>query len=134
MYRIGAGLSLWLLAVSTATIALAAEEETAGPERQTIEIRADEFAFTPSEVRAHAGTPVWIEFRNEGEMHHNLTFPEIARGTPTIAPGESANLPLPLTRPGTYRFVCTVTNHAHQGLEGTLTMEEAPAAAGEAAP
>jgi uncharacterized cupredoxin-like copper-binding protein len=42
--------------------------------------------------------------------------------TPNVDPG-SANLTVTFTKPGTYRYLCTLPGHAEAGMKGVLTVK-----------
>jgi plastocyanin len=86
-------------------------------------VTANEYRFEPDELEVPAGVPVRIEFHNDGDMPHNLTFEGIGQGTPTLEPGQRAELLIELETPGRYAFECTVTNHAGMGLRGHLVVD-----------
>lgn len=124
----------FLLLFAAPLAAAAGVMEGDASEARTIEVHADEYAFTPSTLHARAGRLLHIVLHNDGEMRHNLTFPGIAQGTPTLEPGETAILSLELEEPGTYRFECTMTGHHEAGLRGNLIVEAPSRGEGGGAP
>ncbi len=79
-----------------------------------------EYAFDPSDLSVSEGDSV--EVSNDGELPHNLTVDGEDVATDDIDPGGSEELTVDLA-PGDYDFVCTIGDHAAQGMEGTLTVE-----------
>ena len=61
--------------------------------------------------------------RDAGAYPHNLSIPDL-RVTSTTVTGslgkQSTTLRLTVSRPGTYRFICTY--HSQAGMTGTLTV------------
>lgn len=69
--------------------------------------------------------PLTLEFRNRGQLAHNIVFEEV-EGAPVaageddfLAAGESATYELDLTA-GEYPFFCSVPGHVEAGMVGTL--------------
>ena len=97
-----------------------------GPETQTIEVAATEFAYalSPDDVR-----PGVVVFRlhNQGQVGHDLAVDgpgvEEASGgeakTPVIASDQTADLEIRLEE-GTYELWCTVPGHRDAGMEVEL--------------
>ncbi|HEV2772902.1 MAG TPA: hypothetical protein VGV57_08775 [Thermoleophilaceae bacterium] len=94
---------------------------------RSVEIVGNEFSFDPKTVivepaKAGGGASVRIRLRNQGALAHNLRVFEGERevgGTPTFEGGMAQSTALSL-KPGDYRFVCTVGNHAERGMMGEL--------------
>ncbi len=101
---------------------------TVAPGR-SVEIVGDEFSFDPKTLlvepaRAGGGASVQIRLKNQGALAHNVRVFEDGRevgGTPTFEGGTTRSTALSL-KPGDYRFVCTVGNHAERGMVGELTV------------
>jgi plastocyanin len=82
-----------------------------------------EYAFDPSDLTVSMGDV--IEVTNDGELPHNLTVEGEDLATSDLDPGASEELevgarPLPA---GDYEFICTIGDHAEQGMTGTMTVE-----------
>ncbi len=89
------------------------------PDARTIEVRATEFGFSPSELTATVGEPINIELRNDGNLLHDLTIDEF--GFRVVAgPGETRTAGFVPDRAGTFTFTCSVPGHAQAGMVGTL--------------
>ncbi len=100
---------------------------TGGPGR-AVEIVGDDFSYAPEQVLVepgrNRGRGVEIRLRNRGALAHNIKVFQGTRevgGTPTFTGGMVRSTVLRL-RPGEYRFVCTVGDHAERGMVGRLTV------------
>jgi plastocyanin len=83
-----------------------------------------EYAFDPSDLTVSEGD--LIEVTNDGELSHNMTIEGQDLATSDLEPGTSQQLLLgngTTLPPGEYEFVCTIGDHAEQGMTGTLTVE-----------
>lgn len=83
-----------------------------------------EYAFDPSDLTVSEGG--LIEVTNDGELPHNLTVEGQDVATSDLDPGASQQLALSngsALPPGDYEFICTIGDHAEQGMTGTLTVE-----------
>jgi plastocyanin len=83
-----------------------------------------EYAFDPSDLTVSEGG--LIEVTNDGELPHNLTVEGQDVATSDLEPGASQQLLLgngATLPPGDYEFICTIGDHAEQGMTGTLTVE-----------
>lgn len=90
---------------------------------RTIAVSGSEFSFTPKEVRMKAGETIVLLFTNEGAYPHNLVIGDLGLTSATIQKGESTNLEVTATKPGTYKMHCGIGNHAEKGMVGTLIVE-----------
>ena len=95
---------------------------TGAPAR--MQVSAKEFSFTFSRLHLPAGAAT-IELVNFGSDPHDLRVQRLGSrhiaGTPTVAPGEHADLTLHL-RPGRYSFWCSIANHRALGMRGTIVV------------
>jgi plastocyanin len=86
----------------------------------------DEYSFDPGAVTVEGGGgPTKIELKNDGSLAHNLRLikdGDDVGGTPTFQGGETKSGDVTL-EPGDYEMICTVGNHADQGMKGTLTVK-----------
>jgi uncharacterized cupredoxin-like copper-binding protein len=91
----------------------------------TVPVSLVDFAIDPANPAVDAGT-VTFKVSNDGEVTHNLEVEgegveeELEQDLP---PGESGELTVELTQPGTYEWYCPVDGHADQGMEGELTVK-----------
>lgn len=107
------------------TLALVSCERDA----QTVLITAQDFRFTPAEVRLNAATPIHLTIVNEGREPHEFETPLLAHrvdgsgGTATsvrVPPNQRTDVTI-RTIPGTYIFYCKIRGHA--GMSGTIIVE-----------
>jgi plastocyanin len=92
---------------------------------ETVDISATDFAFAPSDPTVNAGT-VTINLTNDGQAPHNIEVEGPsgeAELEQDIAGGESGQLTVDLSEPGTYTMYCPVGNHRQQGMEGQITVQ-----------
>jgi cytochrome c oxidase subunit 2 len=113
--------------LSAAALALALSAGRARAERQpeTVEISAERFSFTPSEVRVRAGVPLEITLSSEDTDHGfqipdtkiDVRIPKRNRGTVTVTfVGE---------KPGRYTFQCShVCGAGHSFMRGSIVVTE----------
>ena len=83
-----------------------------------------EFEFDPSDLTVSKGGA--IEVTNDGELPHNLTVEGQDLATSDLEPGASQPLLLgngTVLPAGNYEFICTIGDHAEQGMTGTMTVE-----------
>jgi uncharacterized cupredoxin-like copper-binding protein len=88
---------------------------------------ADEFSFTPTNIRVTIGETVNLEFDNRGDAFHTFTIDELnlelrADGHTTA----TGSLVAP-DRAGRYQIICDVPGHAAAGMRATLTVDPTPA-------
>jgi plastocyanin len=79
-----------------------------------------EFSFDPSELTVSEGDS--IEVVNDGATDHNLTVENEDLATSDLGPGDSEDLTVDIPA-GDYEFICTIGDHAAQGMTGTMTVE-----------
>jgi plastocyanin len=91
---------------------------------ETVDISATDFAFAPSDPTVKAGT-VTFNLTNDGQAPHNLEVEGPsgeAELEQDLAGGESGQLTVDLSEPGTYEMYCPVGNHREMGMEGEITV------------
>lgn len=117
--------SLLRVAVLGTAIGLASCE----PDTQIVRITAQDFRFTPAEVRLTAATPIHLTIVNEGREPHEFESPLLAHridgssGTATsvrVQPNQRIDVTI-RTVPGAYIFYCRIRGHA--GMSGTIIVE-----------
>jgi plastocyanin len=98
-------------------------EPTARAPDGRVAITLDDFSISPQRVRARAGETTF-SIVNEGRIGHNFHVIG-SKGEPvavtTLLPGDRETATADLRR-GTYRMVCTVSNHEELGMYGTLVV------------
>ncbi len=78
-----------------------------------------EFAINPARIETAAGT---LRVVNRGSVPHDLGVRGTDLMTPTLAPGESADLALGSLAAGTYEVVCHVPGHEAAGMRAELVV------------
>jgi uncharacterized cupredoxin-like copper-binding protein len=85
----------------------------------TVTVTATEFKFKLSKTKLAPGTHTF-RLKNAGRVPHDFKIK--GKKTPIIAGGKSAALTVRFTKPGKYRYICTVPGHAAAGMKGTFTI------------
>jgi uncharacterized cupredoxin-like copper-binding protein len=91
---------------------------------KTIAISETEYKLTPSTVTlSRPGTYVF-KAKNDGSIDHALEIEGkgVEDETESISPGQSADLRVTITKPGSYEMYCPIDNHRDQGMEGTVSL------------
>mgnify|MGYP002630412523 CR=1 FL=1 len=110
--------SFWLVCVSVVVSALGTAPQP------VVKVRAERFAFTPSEIRTTVGTRLEIELKSEDTMHGfriigtdvNVEVPKRGKGTVHVV--------FTPTEPGRYTFECSHTCGAgHSFMRGVIIAE-----------
>jgi cytochrome c oxidase subunit 2 len=108
-----------------AAVALPADRAYATRQPETVEISAERFTFTPSEVRVRAGVPLEITLSSEDTDHGfhipgtkiDVRIPKRNRGTITVT--------FQPEKPGRYTFQCShVCGAGHSFMRGTIVVTE----------
>jgi plastocyanin len=89
---------------------------------QAVDMRVgDDYRFTPSIIDAHVG-PIRITLHHVGQgAPHTLYGADVpGMRIGLIRPGETQSVQFTASRPGRFRFVCTI--HEAQGQTGTLVV------------
>jgi plastocyanin len=101
----------------------ATTEEATGGGGGATEVSMTEYAFDPSLLTGIEGG--LIEVTNDGEEPHNLTVEGQDLATSDLEPGASQQLRLgngTVLAAGNYDIICTIGDHAEQGMTGTLSV------------
>jgi hypothetical protein len=91
---------------------------------RTLTVGVTEYRLLPQRVRMSEGL-VNLQVHNYGRLTHNLVISrdgESEGSTSPLAPGQSADLALELTRPGTYTMASTMLSDRALGAYGTLVV------------
>jgi plastocyanin len=92
---------------------------------ETLDVSLVDFRIEPANPTVGAGT-VTFNVSNDGQAPHNL---EVEGPTgeaeleQDLAPGESGELTVDLSEPGTYTWYCPVGDHESLGMVGEVTVE-----------
>ena len=118
-----------LMATAVAGLALAGTTMPAdgawARARDVVEISAERFSFTPSEIKTRVGAVVEIRLRSEDTDHGfrivgtdtDIRIPKRNRGTATVTFAPTA--------PGRYTFECShVCGAGHSFMRGTIVVTE----------
>lgn len=97
-----------------------------GPESDTeidwtVEITAGNYYFEPSNIDVEQGQTVeFVLQSNEG--FHDFVIPRINDRTERVRSGGTSSVVVTFPSTGEYEFICSVGNHAEQGMRGTITV------------
>jgi plastocyanin len=97
------------------------DEPTAHVRGHEVQITLDEFSIAPQNVTVAAGR-VRFTIANRGRLRHQFRLwgkDSAPVEIDTIFPGDEVVRTADL-KPGEYRMVCTVSNHAELGMTGRL--------------
>lgn len=83
-------------------------------------LSAQNFSFSPSEIRVPAGNAVQIQVASAGGMHDFVIDELDVRET--LQAGRNFIFTAPRT-PGRYAYYCSIGNHRATGMQGTLIVE-----------
>lgn len=112
-----------LFALSTGAVPGARGTQAAGP-RQVVEITAERFSFTPSEIKTKAGTTLELRLRSDDTAHGfhivgtdvDLELPKRGRGVATVTFTPKA---------GRYTFECSqLCGAGHEFMRGVIVASE----------
>lgn len=84
-----------------------------------IEVRADDFAFSPEVLEANPGDRFIVI--NDDLAHHTFTIDELGIDV-LLLPGDEALVEVPGDATGTFEFVCTPHVFDDEGMRGRLTV------------
>jgi uncharacterized cupredoxin-like copper-binding protein len=91
----------------------------------SVDLKATDFKFTPSDPTAKAGQ-VTFNVTNDGQVPHSLEV-EGPDGDEELesdlSAGQDGVLTVDLSKPGKYEFYCPVGNHKELGMEGEITVQ-----------
>lgn len=97
--------------------------KTITSETKSFTVSGTDFAFSPSTISVRTGDSVSVTFKNEGKFPHNFSVTELGVSGKTIQPGATDTVTFTADKAGTYKYLCTVGNHADKGMVGTITVE-----------
>ena len=114
--------------VGIGVVAAAALAGSASPRPHatvTVRVEARDFSFRLSRRAVPAGSTVRFAVRNRGKATHRFSI----GGTRTrpLARGRTQTLPVRFPRRGSFRFLCTIANHARRGMTGRFVVTAPPA-------
>jgi plastocyanin len=110
---------------SAATTAPSEETTAAGGGGETVDLTATDFKFNPDDPTVKPGE-VTFKMTNDGQAVHNVEI-EGPSGEAEIEsdvqPGDSGEVSVDLSEPGSYKFYCPVANHEELGMVGEVTVQ-----------
>ena len=114
-----------VLVLGAVALALAAESgsRAVGQERQVVEIVAERFIFTPSEIRVPVGTTLELRVRSDDTMHgFRIVGANVNVAVPKRRQGEAVVL-FDATEVGRYRFECSrLCGAGHNFMSGEIVV------------
>jgi plastocyanin len=127
------GPTLVALALACAALGACGGQDPVTIETRTLQVKLDEYRIMPQNANVRPGV-LRIQATNVGRLTHNLKVVRLNRsdrelppdelgGTPTAQPGDTVTFTFRHLKPGTYRMVCTISNHDDLGQYGDLVVE-----------
>ena len=102
----------------------ATQTAPAGGGGETVDMSFTDFALNPAQVTVAPGE-VTFNLTNDGQAPHNLEVEGPsgeAELDQDLEAGQSGQLTVDLSQPGTYEMYCPVGNHRQMGMEGEITV------------
>ncbi len=96
------------------------------PGARKIRIVADEYSFTPTDIRVQAGETVNLELDNRGDTFHTLTIDDLHFELQTDGHTTATGSLVAPNRARRYQIICDVPGHATAGMRATLIIEPTP--------
>lgn len=115
-----------VLLLAAGGLALGQRQDPPTPARDgAIAVRLTDFRYHPQRISSPPGR-ITFELRNEGRLPHNFRL--LRNGNEvvqirTLKPGATASVTRNV-RPGKYRFLCPLQNHAELGMYGSLIVRD----------
>ena len=102
---------------------------SAGAVVDTFDVTGVDLGFEPGEISVDAAGRYAINFRNDGAIPHDITFPD---GTTTgmIDGGGAGTVEFDVPAAG-LSFICSIPGHADAGMKGTISVKGTAADGGE---
>ena len=90
---------------------------------ESVSLSEVDFKIDPSSVDVKAGE-VTFDVTNDGATTHALEVEGngVEEESDDIAPGESTQLTVDLSKAGNYEMYCPIGNHRQMGMEGEITV------------
>ncbi|MFT4244115.1 MAG: cupredoxin domain-containing protein [Candidatus Woesearchaeota archaeon] len=86
---------------------------------RVIEVEGFGREFNPSLIEVQQGETVEFVFTNTRGTH-DFVIPELGVGTEIISEGETDSFTVTFDEAGTFEFLCSVGNHAAEGMVGEI--------------
>ena len=112
---------------STASEQASSGTSAAATASGTLEIvatdEAGQFRFSPDRIEVAPGQQVTVRVVNRGASAHDFAVPDLGVETGLIDPGQEKTVTFTApSKPGEYRFICTVPGHEQLGMHGVLAV------------
>lgn len=115
---------------STSSAATTSTDQAAagggGGAAQTVNVSETDFKLDPADPTVNAGS-VTLKATNDGQTTHSLEIEgngiEETSLPNDLAPGDSGEVTVDLSKAGTYEWYCPIANHRAMGMEGTVTVK-----------
>jgi plastocyanin len=95
----------------------------AGEKQNVVEMTASDFKFQPNNITTRTGDAITFKIRNTSGSTHNFTLTD-PDGNPLrnvdISPGQSVDVTITFSKPGTYTFHCNRIGHSELGMKGQV--------------
>ncbi len=111
--------------VAATALALAGSASPHAHAVVTVRVDARDFSFALSRRAVPAGTTVRFVVRNRGATVHR--FAVAGKRTRALPRDRSRTLTVRFQRKGSFRFLCTIANHAKRGMSGRFVVTAPPA-------
>lgn len=125
-------LCLALFGLSENSEADSAGGASASASATVITVELTEFALTPNMVDLPTSGGV-LRVINKGTMVHNLSVPELSKGTGDIQPGGQAEIEFGPLAAGEFTMLCEIAGHAGSGMTGMLMVSASGSMSGDGA-
>ena len=112
---------LVVLALLVAASVVATGGRSASDATTRLTVTGGEYYFKLSKTKVPRGV-VYVTFVNAGTESHDLKFIGKQPMTRLLSPGAKQTIKLVFRKRGRYAFLCTVGEHALQGMNGTLVV------------
>ncbi len=90
---------------------------------KTFTLDANNFSFSPNEIRVKKGDKVKIVMNNTGGFH-DWVIDEFNARTERVTGPATASVEFVADKAGTFEFYCSVGQHRQMGMKGNLVVEE----------
>ena len=89
------------------------------PAFRIIEVEGYGRTFEPDVIEIEVGETIEFVFTNTGGTH-DFIIPSLDIGTEVISEGETDSFIYTFEEPGSFEFICSVGNHAAEGMVGEI--------------
>ncbi len=120
------GLTLLLASCTHLQSPVAADEK-----QNVIQMTASDFKFQPNNITTRTGDAITLKIQNTSGSTHNFTLTDPDDNplrNVDISPGQSVEVTITFSKPGTYKFHCNKTGHSGLGMKGQVVASENPLA------